>query len=157
MAQEITVIKNDYEGNEVWRYTGRVVEQTPEKVVLEAAFNRDDVALGFVTFERGDRFVETYYTDRWYNIFEIHAREGDALKGWYCNFTRPAVVQNNTVEADDLALDLFVRPDGEILELDWEEFEALDITVPAREAVLDALKALHLRIAKKEPPFDQLP
>lgn len=157
MEQEITVIKNDYEGNEVWRYTGRLIEQTPEKLVLEAEFNRDDVDMGYIKFERGDRFVETYYTDRWYNIFEIHAREGDRLKGWYCNFTRPTVVQNHTVEADDLALDLFVTPDGEIRELDWEEFEALDITIPAREAVLDALKALRLRIAKKEPPFDQLP
>ena len=26
---------------------------------------------------KGDRFVETYYTNRWYNTFEIHAREDD--------------------------------------------------------------------------------
>ena len=45
------------------------------------------------TLRRGDRFIETYYTDRWYNIFEIHAREDDRLKGWYCNIAKPAVME----------------------------------------------------------------
>ena len=29
--------------------------------------------------KRGDRFVETYYSARWYNIFEIHDRDDGAL------------------------------------------------------------------------------
>ncbi|OQY20658.1 MAG: hypothetical protein B6I35_10355 [Anaerolineaceae bacterium 4572_32.2] len=45
--------------------------------------------LGYVALEPSDRWTECFYTDRWYNVFEIHAAD-DSLKGWYCNITRPA-------------------------------------------------------------------
>ncbi len=76
----------------------------------------------------GDRFIETYFTERWYNVFEIHDREDDRLKGWYCNIGRPAVMESeNTISYVDLALDLWVAPDGSQTVLDEDEFDALDL------------------------------
>ena len=34
--------------------------------------------------------MECFYNDRWYNILEIHDRDDDRLKAWYCNVTLPA-------------------------------------------------------------------
>jgi len=51
--------------------------------------------------------VETYYTDRRYYIFEIHDRDDDQLKGWYCNVSRLAVLDaDDRLLYMDLALDL---------------------------------------------------
>jgi protein associated with RNAse G/E len=155
MPEPVTVIKTNHNGQEVWRYEGVILKRGADYVLLEARFNRDDMDLGYVTFQRGDRFVETFYTDRWYNVFEIHAVGDDSFKGWYCNFTRPAMIADGIVQADDLALDLFVYPGGRMLVLDEDEFEALSIPQAEREAVLAALAELQTRAARGQPPFNQ--
>ena len=80
-----------------------------------------------VILKEKDRFVETFYTDRWYNIFEIHDRDDDSCKGWYCNIGRPAEIADGTVSYVDLALDLWVTAKGMQTVLDEDEFIALDI------------------------------
>ena len=79
------VYKLDAQGREVWRYPAELVESLPNGVRLEAFFNRDDIDFGWAVFKKGDRFVEYFYTDRWYNIFVIYDRDSDTHKGWYCN------------------------------------------------------------------------
>lgn len=152
----ITVIKNDHEGREVWRYTGEVLARTPTKIVLEAFFihpTKDEVVTEYVVFRRGDRMVETFYTDRWYNVFEIHDVDDDGLKGWYCNFTRPARFSGSEIAADDLALDMFVSPEGVIHLLDEDEFNALPIGEDERQAVLSAVRELKELAGSRPGPF----
>ena len=153
----ITVIKNDHNGREVWRYTGREVARGPAFVQLEARFARADVETAYHTFRRGDRFIEWFFSDRWYNIFEMHAAEDDRLVGWYCNVTRPAVLEADTVRADDLALDVFVAPDGTQTTLDEDEFAALPLDEPTRARALAGLAALSQLIEDRQPPFNVLP
>ena len=98
--------------------------------------------LGYTVFRRGDRFVEWFYTDRWYNVFEIHDCDDDHIKGWYCNFTRPAGLTDGRVEADDLALDLWVGQDHNKQVLDRDEFDQLPITDHERREVELALETL---------------
>jgi predicted RNA-binding protein associated with RNAse of E/G family len=152
-SPSIIVIKNDHAGREVWRYQGRILERTERHVTLEAFFARDDMDLGFIVFRKGDRFVETFYADRWYNVFEVHDVEDDRLKGWYCNITRPAVLANSSVRADDLALDLFVYPDGRTLVLDEDEFANLPLSEPERQKAREALDALQVLARAGQPPF----
>ncbi|MBN1427958.1 MAG: DUF402 domain-containing protein [Anaerolineae bacterium] len=138
----IIVIKTDHAGREVWRYQGVILERGPHHVKLEARFNRDDLTLDYVTLRRGDRFVETFYDDRWYNLFEVRDKADDHIKGWYVNFARPAHIIDGEVRSDDLALDLWIAPDGHKLILDQDEFDALPIDPVERSAVLDALGKL---------------
>ncbi len=152
-GDSVTVIKNDHTGQEVWRYEGRVLKHSPECIVLEARFNREDTDLGYVTFREGDRFVETFYTTRWYNVFEVHDRDDDRVKGWYCNFTRPAEVDGGVVRADDLALDLFVSADGRTYVLDRDEFESLALPDAERYAVKEAMLDLVRRAENAAAPF----
>jgi hypothetical protein len=72
MSEPVKVLKRDLSGEVVWQYDGRVLERSAEFVVLEAFFNRDDMPFMDVVLKRGDRFVERFYADRWYNVFEIH-------------------------------------------------------------------------------------
>lgn len=110
--------------------------------------------LGFVILEPEDRWTEYFYSNRWYNIFEIRASNG-RLKGWYCNITRPARIGEETVTAEDLALDLWVAPDRSTKVLDADEFVELPLTPNERRAARQALVELQSRVAQKAPPFDR--
>jgi hypothetical protein len=138
----VTVIKLDASGRETWRYPGRVIQRQANWIVIEAFFDRPDMLLHGMPLLRGDRFLETYFGDRWYNIFEIHDRRDDQLRGWYCNITRPASIAENTIRYIDLALDLLVFPDGRQLVLDEDQFEKLNLSQASREQARLALDKL---------------
>lgn len=139
---EVMVIKLNAAGLETWRYHGWVVEHEDPRLTLEAFFNRDDIHFHGIVLKRGDRFVETYYSDRWYNIDEIHDRDDDSLKCWYCNVTRPAVFGDGVVAYVDLALDLLVYADGRQLVLDEEEFLELNLNEEEEASARQALREL---------------
>lgn len=139
----ITVLKKNLHGEVVWQYSGLVLERGPDFVRLEARFNRSDMPFMGVVLKHNDRFLETFYTDRWYNIFEIHDRDDDTIKGWYCNLGRPAIWEApDMISYADLALDLWVSANGEQSVLDQDEFEALVLDKETREQVLAALADL---------------
>ncbi|RPJ49511.1 MAG: DUF402 domain-containing protein [Chloroflexi bacterium] len=145
MSEALVVIKLDAEGREAWRYSGQVLRRWPDSVLLEAYFNRADLDFHGILFGRGDRFIELYYTDRWYNIYELHDRADGHLKGWYCNVTRPAELSDGRLTYVDLALDLLVYPDGRQLVLDEDEFAELkldDLTSAQARAALEELKEI---------------
>ncbi|MGW0121942.1 DUF402 domain-containing protein [Streptomyces sp. NPDC003327] len=97
---------------------------------------------GFVRFEPGDVFVEHYWRDRWYTVKEVWSADG-ALKGWYCDITRPAEIGPAGVVVEDLDLDLWVSADGsEVLRLDEDEFAASGLTASDPEAAERAVAAL---------------
>ena len=64
------------------------------------------------------------------------------LKGWYCNFTRPAEIDAEGVAADDLELDLVVTPAREMQLLDLSEYLALELSSAERHAVAAAYREI---------------
>ena len=150
---DVTVFKLDHEGRELWRYSGIMLARGATWVQLEAHFNRDDKDAGHVVFRRGDRYLEWFYTDRMYNIFQIHDVDDDHLKGWYCNICNPAVISDHEVRCEDLALDVWVAPSGDIQVLDEDEFAALPIDVETRVRALSALGELRDHIRRGDAPF----
>ncbi len=142
MTEKMLVDKLNPQGGLMWRYEGQVMARGDDWLKLEAFFDHDNVVVAGIPLARGDRFVETYYRDRWYNIFEIHDRESDALKGWYCNITRPASFLPDRVEYVDLFLDVWVSAQGALTVLDEEEFLAAELEDDVRNAALGALAEL---------------
>ena len=138
----ITIVKLDPQGREMWRYRGRILELKDRKIVLEAFFDRADMEIHGMMLRKGDRFLETYYTDRWYNLFEIHDLANEELRGWYCNICTPARMEGGVLSYIDLALDLLVFPDGRQIVVDQEEFEALQIPLTMHTQAREALKDL---------------
>ena len=121
------IIKNDCSGNSVWEYDGKIIEQTASAFLLEANFNRSDLVFNGVFLREGDRFLELYPIGKWFNIFEIHDKDNNETKGWYCNISRPAKYDAEKISYDDLALDLLVYPDRKMLVLDEDEFRSLSL------------------------------
>ncbi len=153
MNEPITVLKKNLAGEVTWQYNGHILRRVANAVTLEAFFNRPDMPFVDVVFKKGDRFVETFYSDRWYNVFEIHDRDDDKLKGWYCNVGRPAVIEDGTVSYVDLALDLWVNANGEQTVLDEDEFEELKLEARERDQAIDALSELQRVFKAKRPPL----
>lgn len=114
------------DGSQAFAWDGVVLRCDDAGIVLRAQFNVDLVDLGFTTFRRGDEFVEFYWWERCYNVFQISAADG-MLKGWYANVGLPARLTADTgvLEYVDLELDVWMHPNGEFLVLDQEEFDVL--------------------------------
>jgi protein associated with RNAse G/E len=149
----IKIHKLDAQGYEQWCYDGIVLKKDDSKITLEAYFDREGVEFEGIQLRRGDRFVETFYFDRWYNVFAIYDRKTEKFKVWYCNITRPAWIDANHLYAEDLALDLIVYPDLTYQVVDQDEFEALELSGADRSNAQSALDELIKLAAAGEHPF----
>src|SRR5258706_16418700 len=97
----VTVHKLDLRGEVVVRYDAELTERFANGVQLEARWTRAELPLGYPRFTPGDLFVEWFYTDRWYNIFEINTAEGH-LKGLYGNIAEPASIAARVLGTPEL-------------------------------------------------------
>ncbi len=149
----ITVHKLDHNGIEKLTWSGEVLERDEARVTLEARFARERMELGYVTLTPGDRFVENFYADRWYNVFTIYDAADGRFKGWYCNITRPARFADGHIYSDDLALDYFVQPSGREFILDEDEFAALPLSPGEAASARAALAELRALAAGHSGPF----
>lgn len=146
---EITVLKQNPAGELLYQWHGQLLSQTANQVLIEAAFNAESGQLLDIPLNKGDRFLETYYLDRWFNIFEIRDLKDDHLKGWYCNVSAPAQLRPGELSFRDFALDLLVYPDGRQFVLDEDEFAALDCAPDERQLALDGLAQLQAEFAAR--------
>ncbi|MBN1230529.1 MAG: DUF402 domain-containing protein [Anaerolineales bacterium] len=143
MIEQIIVEKQNHFGNSVFRYAMQVITRHPESIYLWGQFTPSSVSLPGLTLATGDWLLETFFSDRWYNIFEIYSGETDLLKGWYCNVGHPAVITTKLVTYKDLAIDLVVLPDGEKIILDMDDFKGLDLPKKIKQNALRALDTLN--------------
>ena len=130
-------------GREKVRYDATVRSDDGVRVTVTAPWSLPTVRdFGFVAFAPGDVFTEHYWRDRWYAVKEVRDPAG-ALKGWYCDITRPVTVQGATLLSEDLDLDLWVSADGgDVLRLDEDEFAASGLAGRDPDAAARAVRAL---------------
>ncbi len=152
----ITVTKKDTQGKPKIQYKGEVLERSAYGVVIQASWVQPTKKLGYTTFEPGDQFIEYYYTDRWFNIFDISSADG-IHKGWYCNVTEPAIISDAHIEQVDLLLDVWVSSKGTTLILDEDEF-SIDTTLSdeQRTRAQQGLQMLLQLIAARQEMFSRL-
>jgi uncharacterized protein len=153
----ITVSKRNSLGETKIQYQGEIVERLTNGVVILAFWQQPIKDLGYACFEPGDRFLEYYYTDRWFNIFDISTVSGKR-KGWYCNIAEPASIGIDHIEQIDLLLDVWVDPMGIPLLLDEDEFDAdTTLTDEQRQGARQGLHDLLQLIAAQVDPFSYKP
>lgn len=151
--QTLIVVKLNLKREETWRYDGQILKKDEKGVLIQAFFNREDLPFHGITIKQNDRFIERYFSNRWYNIFEIHDREDDHLKAWYCNVTRPAEFSPGKIAYVDLALDLLMFPSGETKILDKGEFASLTLDPGTRQKARQGLQAL-IKMARENKLHD---
>lgn len=145
------ILKKNLADEVTWQYEGEVLRRDENSITVEAFFNRDDMPFQEIILKRNDRFVETFYADKWFNIFEIYDRDDGKLKGWYCNITKPAIIEEGFVAYVDLALDLWVSANGEQTVLDEDELEELKLGEELKKNVYIGLHALQAYVKEKYP------
>lgn len=148
----MNILKKNLADEVTWQYDSQVLRRDETSITVEAFFNRDDLPFQEIVLKRNDRFVETFYSDKWYNIFEIYDRDDGKLKGWYCNITKPAVIDDGSVSYVDLALDLWVSADGRQTVLDEDELEGLRLDDGTKKKVYAGLSELQMLFKTKNPP-----
>jgi uncharacterized protein len=151
--QRIKVQKKNPAGEVTYEYEGILLDRDENSITLEAFFDRADMPFQDVVIKTGDRFVEYYYSDRWYNIFEVHDRDDGGVKGWYCNIGEPAVIEDEIVSYVDLALDLWVSANGDQTVLDEDEFERMNLNEEMRSKALNGLRELQINFKNKKHPL----
>jgi len=151
-APRIKIQKKNPADEITYEYEGTLLSRDDNSIKLEAIFDRADMPLVDVVFKMGDRFIEYYYTDRWYNIFVVHDGVNGKIKGWYCNIGKPAVIEDGIVSYIDLALDLWVSANGKQTVLDEDEFEALNLAEELRTGALNGLEELKQLFLNEKPP-----
>ncbi|MGW4107882.1 DUF402 domain-containing protein [Streptomyces sp. NPDC004976] len=125
------------------RYPAELLADDGTRVSVRAPWAGAGVRdFGFVRFEPGDVFTEHYWRDRWYSVKEVRTAAG-ALKGHYCDITRPAELSAGRLVVEDLDLDLWVSADGtDVRRLDEDEFAASGLLTTDPEAAAAAGAAL---------------
>jgi predicted RNA-binding protein associated with RNAse of E/G family len=118
---------------------------------VSAEFNGKPTRLGRVMLSLGDCFIETYYSDRWYNIFEIYSPSDAKPKLWYFNITKPAIFEPNLIRWVDLALDVLIFPEGDHALLDLDEFGALDLDFESQRRCWQAVEQIISLAESKKP------
>lgn len=149
---KIEVQKKNLQGEITYQYEGVLLRRDENSITLEALFDREDMLFVDIVLKKGDRFVEHYYTDRWYNIFAVYDHDNGKLKGWYCNVGEPAVIEDSMVSYVDLALDLWVSANGKQTVLDEDEFEKLDLNEELSASALSGLNELKRLFENNKPP-----
>ena len=154
---KITVNKLNPHGEKTIQYQGEVLERSANGIIIQAYWKQSPKDLGYVRFEPGDRFIEYYYANRWFNIFEISDTRIER-KGWYCNIAEPADIYEDKILQKDLLLDIWVDPWGKPLILDEDEFEAdTKLDDRQREGARQGLDDLLRMIAAQIAPFSYKP
>lgn len=73
--------------------------------------------------QRVGMISKTYFFVEPFNLLEFRKTDGSLL-GFYSDIGEPAIrVSKNEIRMTDLFLDIWLYPDGKLLELDWDEFE----------------------------------
>ena len=137
------------DGSEAYSWDGSVLRCDHQGIVLQAEFNVPVRELGYVTLRQGDVFVEFYYWDRWFNVFQVSQPDG-VLKGWYANLGRPAELDAATgvLSYVDLALDVWANPDNSHVVLDEDELAELLDAFPELQADTEQGAAELLRLVE---------
>ena len=136
-------------------YTGTLRDRSNEHISIDTGWSREPMDLGYVLLETDDRWLETFFFDRWFNIFRISAKDG-TLKGFYMNISKPPVIEGNELDWEDLAIDIWVRPDGTYLILDMDEFHELEIDDRTGKRALEALENAKKFVERKEGPLEEI-
>lgn len=124
----LMLAKLDPHGREVARYRGQVVRSFKEEewIEVEARWTNRSVNVHGLRFETGDLLLERFSPTQPFNVFAVHAANGD-LRGWYANVTHPArlevVGDTPLLLWHDLYLDIVGFPDGTWLCVDDDELE----------------------------------
>jgi len=100
----------------------RTFKTLPEDIVknLSQALQKQNL---IASDQRVATITKTYFFAEPFNLLEFRNSQG-LLLGYYSDIGEPLIqLSEANFQMTDLYLDIWVFPDGRLLELDWDEFE----------------------------------
>jgi predicted RNA-binding protein associated with RNAse of E/G family len=92
---------------------------------------------------------KVYFFNEPFNVLEFRGAEGELL-GYYSDIGQPATrLRDGAYEMIDLFLDIWLWPDGRLLELDWDEFDEAVENKVITTAQADLARAAMLRLREE--------
>ena len=149
---DLLVEKYKADGSFSFSWEATLLEEGENHRKLKAYFNAPAHLVDKVWFNPGDLFIETYYNNRWYNVFEVHEGHNGEIKAWYSNLSYPAKFSPGLITWQDLELDLIAYPNGEYAFLDEEDYAALSLDSETRRQVELTIAELVDQAKHKQPP-----
>lgn len=137
-----------YDGRERRRWAARVAKQDGPLLVLDAVFDEEIQHDLLGRIASGTISKEYYWLDRWYNVFRFNGR-------FYCNVTKPPVLDGATLTYVDLDIDVLVESDFSYKILDLEDFAASQYPAELQFNARQALSELTLLIEARAFPFNE--
>ena len=134
----------------------RTHKTLPEDIAISlsnALVSQGLVAAG----ERVGIIDKTYFFREPFNLLEFRRTDGSLL-GYYSDIGEPVVqLSEGEFQMTDLFLDVWLFPDGRLLELDWDEFEEAvrgRVITPAQaELARETMRRIVDETAKGIDPF----
>lgn len=163
-GETFRVVKVSPEGEAVTEYPATVAISHcgDEWVCVEARWTFRSLNIDGLIFEPGDRLLEWFSRDHWYNVFAIYSPEGE-YRGCYANVTYPTrydpVTSPPTLAWHDLYLDVIALPDGSYVIRDEDELDesGLASTAPDLHArIVAGCRELLAHLQSGAAPFHRL-
>jgi len=145
-SREITIHAKKYDGRVRKTWTGGVISESDEQIVLVARFGTTVKHNDLGIIEAGTVSFEHFWLDRWYNIFRFHKADGKML-AYYVNIAMPAELEGDVLSYVDLDIDVIQWADGRVEVLDRDDFEKnqvkysypVDVIESAERSLLEVL------------------
>ena len=154
--QKIDIIsyKHDGELHRVWRNVDKIYE---DKELLILINNEVDVIDGDGRkWKTREPAVCYFFKKYWFNVICMIRQESIY---YYCNLSSPYVVDQEGIKYIDYDLDIKVFPNGELKELDRDEYDFnikyLHYSDNIKQIIENNMHLLLDRINKKEDPFNK--
>ena len=148
-SREITIQAKKYDGRVRKTWTGGVLSESDDIVVLVARFEKAVQHNDLGVIEAGTVSFEHFWFDHWYNVFRFHRPDGTLL-AHYVNIAMPAEIDGDVLSYIDLDIDVIRWADGRVEVLDRDDFEKnqikysypADVIEAAERALLDVLSLI---------------
>lgn len=153
-GESITVNSRKYDGSVRRSWQCEFVTEGEGAIHLVGVFEETVEHPDLGTIEKGTLSYERFYLNRWYNYFRFEQPAG-TLRNYYINICMPPDLGDGVIDYVDLDIDLIVWPDGRVVTLDIDEFEANAKILNYRSEVIETSSAtlmeLQLLLADLDP------
>ena len=116
----IRVIGTKYDGSPRDEWPAQLIEQHGTQLCIYVAAGTEEIVRGTRRQLLEDSFIGLYWTDRWYNVWQLDRTEGILF---YANVALPCEFDGSVLRWVDLDIDIVQYADGSIVVKDEQEFE----------------------------------
>ena len=116
----IRIVGLKYDGSPRDEWPAQLIEQRGTQLRVHVPAGTEGIVRGHRRQVVEDSSTDLYWTDRWYNVWQIDRTEGVLF---YANVAMPCQFDGSILRWVDLDIDIVLCDDGSIVVKDEDEFE----------------------------------